>query len=310
MTEEPFEQKSTIYLQILMFIAILVWAFMGFEVAQYRLLNLYIYPFVWLGWATLLFISLLPVLVAISWRMKTSISYTEPNWELRKREVTMTEYKNMTSEYQKAYQHVLSRIDYNLIVILFIVYIAAILFPFVTMQTTITIIAATPVVFGFLFVPYGLLFTNFVFKFIPSEVTTHFSHLEPKKLSRFVKVMSESPGISWAGVQVTIGEVGGYYTIRNPTPLARIEDIEGASRIECELDKTGLLVKVCAYLQLGEGEETVIVDEVPQQMTSYLTAQIVKKALMSYIDAKGEKELLEDVLEDVEEYLKRFATSA
>jgi hypothetical protein len=268
------------------------------------------YPWDWLIWATLLFISFIPVLIAISWRMKTAISYKEPTWNLREREVTMSEYEGMTKEYQKAYQHVLSRIDYPLMVILFIVYLGALLFPFATMQTTISIIAASPFIFGLLFVPFGILFANVMFKFIPNEATPHFSYCPPSELQKFVEPMSLTPGISWAGVRITLGELGGYYSIRNPRPIARIEDIEGVSRIECELDEFGELVKVAAYLQVGEGEETIVVEETPQQLSSYLTATIVKKVLLAYIDVKGEQEILEDLMEDVDSYLKRFANSA
>jgi hypothetical protein len=310
MTELPFEQKSPIYLQVLIFIVVLTWGFMGFEVAQYRLVNLYASPEEWLSWASLLFVSMVPVLVAISWRMKTSISYAEPDWDLREREVTITEYKNMAKEYQRAYRHVLSRIDYPLILLILLLFIVALLFPFVTMQTTISIIAATPVLFGFLFVPFGILFANILFKFIPNEATLHLSYREPNQLQRYVELMSGSPGISWAGVRVTLGEAGGYYTIRSPTPIARVEDIEGVSWIECELDEVGGFVKVSAFLQLGDDEKTLLVEETPQQLTSYLTAQIVKRALLAYIQAKGEQELLEDVLEEVERYLKRFASSS
>lgn len=283
---------------------------MGFEVAQYRLLNLYVYPYVWFFWATLLFLSLMPALAAITWRIKTGISYTEPTWNLREREVMFTEYEEMTKEYQKAYRHVLSIIDYPSIFILIIVYIGAVLFPFVTMQTTTSIIAATPVVFGVLFVPFGILFANVLFRFIPNEATFYFTYPNQKQLRRIIDTMSKSPGISWAGIRVTLGEVEGYYTIRDPTPTARIEDIEGVSWIEFELGETGDLCKFVAYLQLGDGEESIVAEGSLQQLTSYFIAGIVKKILLAYINAKGEQELLADVLEEVESYLNRFRTPA
>jgi hypothetical protein len=306
MTDAPFESKPTIYLQGLIFLIVLAWGFMGFEVAQYRLLNLYEYPLDWFYWATLLFISLLPVLFAIAWRMKTNISYNEPDWDFREREITITEYEGMMKQYQGAYQHVLSMIDYPMIFLLVVLYVGAILFPFVSMQTTIYLIASTPIIFGLLVVPFGIIFANVVFKFIPNEATPYFSYRQPKPLRRTVLLMGRSPGISWAGVRVTLGEAGGYFTIRDPTPVARIEDIESVTRIECELSDEGDITKVVSYLQLDD-EETVVIVETPQQLTQYLTVQIVQKTLLAYIEAKGEKELLEDVLDDVERYLKLFA---
>jgi len=309
MTVEPFEQRSSNYLQVLIFLAVLTWGFMGFEVAQYRLVNLFTAPYVWIFWATLLFISLLPVLVALSWRLKTSVVFDEPEWDLKEREVTVTEYKSMVKDYHRAYQHSLSMVDYPLILLIIFVFLGALFFPFVTLQTSVPIIAATPVIFGFLFVPFGILFANVIFKFIPNSATPVLSFLQPKQIQPFIAIMSQSPGISWAGVQVTLGEAGGYYTIRNPIPIARVEDIEGVSKIECELNEAGELVKVSGYLQLEEKDESFLVEEVPDELTPLLIARIVQKIFHTYIKERGQQELFEDVLEEVESYLKRHASS-
>ncbi|MHA2382327.1 MAG: hypothetical protein ACXACT_07100 [Candidatus Thorarchaeota archaeon] len=309
MTEAPFKQKTTIYLQGLIFLVVIVWGFMGFEVAQYQLLNLYAFPFDWLSWATLLFIGLIPVLTAIIWRMKTTISYSEPDWDFREREITITEYESMMKQYRGAYQQVLSMIDFPMIILLAVLYIGAILLPFVTMGTTIYLIAATPVIFGLLVVPFGIIFANVLFKFIPNDATPFFSYLKPQTLRGIVRVMVQSPGISWAGLRVTIGESEGYFTVRNPIPVARIEDIESVSRIETELSENGTLDKVVSYLQLGD-DETIVFEDSLKELTQYLTVQIVQKTLLTYIEAKGERALLEDVLDDVESYLKRFAPTS
>ena len=307
MTEAPFEHKSTLSLQGLIFLVVLVWGFMGFEVAQYRLLSLYDFPFDWLSWATLLFIGLIPVLVAITWRMKTTISYSEPNWDMRDRQITITEYESMMKQYRGAYQHVLSMIDYPMIFLLVVLYTTGILFPFVSMQTTIYLVAATPVIFGFLMVPFGIIFANVMFKFIPNDATPHFSYHQPKTFRGIVRLMGRTPGISWAGLRITLGEAEGYFTIRNATPVARIEDIEGVSRIETEVSDAGALVKVVSYLQLGDDKETIVFEKDLHELTQYLIAQIVQNTLLLYIEEKGERELLEDVLDDVDSYLKRFA---
>ena len=307
MTEAPFEHKSTLYQQGLIFLVVLVWGFMGFEVAQYRLLNLYDSPIDWLSWATLLFIGLIPVLVAITWRMKAAFTNSEPNWDMREREVTITEYENMMKQYRRSYQQVLSMIDYPMLFLLGVLYFGAILFPFVLMQTTIYLVAATPVIFGLLMVPFGIIFANVMFKFIPNSPPPHFSYHQPKTFRGLVRLMSHTPGISWAGLRIMLGEAGGYFTIRDATPVARIADIESVSRIETEVNEDGAFVKVVSYLQLGDGKETVVFEKAPQELTQYLIAQIVQKTLLLYIESKGERELLEDVLEDVESYLKRFA---
>lgn len=310
MTEAPLDLKSQTYSQGVIFIVVLAWCFMGFEIAQYRLLNLYENPTEWIAWATFLFVSMLPILIGITWRMKTTVSYTEPTWDFREREITIPEYERMMKQYRRAYQHILSIIDFRMIFLAAILFSLAILFPFVLMRTTLHLIAATPVIFGLLVLLFGIVFANFTFKYIPNEATRHFPYLNPFPLRKVVRLMEQAPGISWAGVHTTIGEAGGYFTVREPQPVAHIEDIESAARIECQLSDSGDLVRVVSILQLEGAKESVVADESPDHFTPYLTAQIVQKTLVAYIEARGERELLEEVLEDVENYLKRFAPAS
>jgi hypothetical protein len=82
------------------------------------------------------------------------------------------------------------------------------------------------------------------------------------------------------------------------------------ARVECQLSDSGNLIRIVSVLQLEGSEELVVADESPDQLTSYLVAQIVRKTLLAYIEARGEKELLEEVLEDVENHLKRFSPTS
>ncbi len=310
MTETPLDHKSQTYSQGVTFIVVLAWCFMGFEIAQYRLLNLYELPFEWIAWATFLFVSMLPVLIGITWRMKTRVSYTKPIWDFRDCEITIPEYESMMKQYRRSYQHILSIIDFPMIFIAVILFSVAILFPFVLMNTTIYLIAATPVIFGLLVLLFGIVFANITFKYIPNAATPHFPYLKPDPLRKIVRLIEQAPGISWAGVHTSIGEARGYFTVREPQPLARIEDIESVARIECKLSDSGDLVRVVSILQLEGTDETILVDESLVQITPYLIAQIVQKTLLAYVEARGESELLEEVLEDVENYLRRFAPTS
>lgn len=310
MNNAPLDQKTQLSSQIVIFIIVLAWSFMGFEIAQYRLVNLYEDPVTWISWATLLFISLLPVLIAITWKMKTSISYAEPEWDFRQREITWPEYENMMKQYRGSYQHLLSIIDYPMLGIAALLVCAALFTPFALMRSTIYLITATPTIIGFLVLLFGIVVANLIFKYIPNEATSHFSYLQPNLFRDIVHKMELVPGISWAGVQLTIGEAGGYFTVRNQRPVARIEDIESVSRIECQLNGSAELVRVVSILQLEESRELIVVDEATSEISSYLIAQIVQKTLHSYIEARGEEELLTEVIEEVENYLKRFAPTS
>ncbi len=310
MNAAPIEFKSQFYLKGVTFIVVLAWGFMGFEIAQYHLLNLYENPIEWISWASFLFISILPVLIGISWKMKTDIKYSEPKWDFREREVTISEYEKMIKQYRRAYQIVLSIIDIPSLGITVLLFSTAILAPFVLMRTTFYLIAATPIIFGFLVLLFGVVFTNLTFKYIPNDSTPHFSYTQTSLLSKVVRLIGQSPGISWVGVRIIIGEAGGYFTIREPKPVARIEDIESAARIECQFDDSGDQFRVRSILQLEGSEESVVVDDTPDQLTPYLVAQIVQKTILSYIETRGGSELLEEVLDDLDTYLKRFIPSS
>ncbi len=289
---------------------VLAWGFMGFEIAQYHLLNLYESPFEWISWASFLFISMLPVLIGISWKMKTDITYSEPKWDFREREVTISEYEKMIRQYRQAYQIVLSIIDIPSLGLTVLLFSTAILAPFVLMRTTFYLIAATPIIFGLLLLLFGVVFTNLIFKYIPNDSTPHFPYQQTSPLNKVVRLIEQSPGISWVGVHIIIGEAGGYFTIREPKPVARIEDIESAARIECQLYDPESQFRVRSLLQLEGSGESVVVDISPDQLTPYLVAQIVQKTILAYIEARGGSELLDEVLNDLDTYLKRSVPSS
>ncbi|MFX1484860.1 MAG: hypothetical protein ACFFCP_16910, partial [Promethearchaeota archaeon] len=226
MSKSPIEPRHQLPYQIAMFIIIILWGIMGFEVANGRLLYIYNRPIEWLSWSTLLILAAIPVVITVTWKMKTNISYSEPVWEFREREVSIAEFESMMKQYKKVYQHLLSIIDYPRIFIIIVLSLIGVSFPFYTMRTTYPVIAATPVVFGLLVVLAIILFANVSFKYLSNEATPHFPYHNPRKFRGYVEMMDKSPGISWSGVHITIGWSGGYFTISKPKPIARIEEIE------------------------------------------------------------------------------------
>jgi len=282
---------------------------MGFTMAQFQLLPLYETPLTWIAWAAFILASIIPVITPVTWRMKTQIIYVEPEWDFRKREVSQSEYSEIMKQYRNEYRDYLSIIDYRLLLLAIIISVAAIATPFLLMRTNFFIIAATPVIFGIFVLIFGLVCTSFLFKFIPNEATPHFPVVSEKVLHSSIEMMQTSPGISWAGVSMTLGEASGYYTIRNAIPISRIEGIESVAKIQGSLDESGNVSRIVSTLSLDDSDKPQVIGEHTGDITHKQLAEIVRRTLRAYIEARGEDEILDEVLEEVTHFLKQFDKS-
>lgn len=306
MTEGPIRTASFLNYQILIFIVVFVWALMGFEIAQYQLLTLYETPYTWIAWAVFALVSVIPAITAVTWRMKARVSFIEPEWDFREREISLSEYEQMMKQYLNQYRNFLSFVDSRLIALACFLSVSAVAFPFLLMRTTIILIAATPVIFGFFILIFGLVNSSIIFKFIPNEATLHFPVVPEKILRPSIRIMQTTSGISWAGVSVLLGEASGYYTVRKPTPISRIEGIESAAKIHCIIDEFGNVSKVVSTLSLDDSDTLNIISEASGEISHKQITEIVYKTLQAYIKARGPDEFLDEVLEEVTSFLKRF----
>jgi len=278
---------------------------MGLEVAQFQLLTLYETPYPWISWSVFVLVSIIPAITAVTWRMKTNIVFVEPEWDFREREVSLYEYGNIMKVYRSEYRNFLSTIDSGLILLAWILSIIAVALPFLLMRTTIFLIAATPAIFGLLISIFGLVSSSIMFKFIPNDATPLFPSMSEKILRPSIEIMESVPGISWTGVSVLLGEAFGYYTIREATPVCRIEGIESVAKIQCKLDESNHFSKLSSILTLDDSDAPKIIGETSGEITAKKIAELVLKTLLTYTEAKGADELLDEVLEDVTLFLKR-----
>ena len=100
------------------------------------------------------------------------------------------------------------------------------------------------------------------------------------------------------GIKITIGEADGYYTIRSPRIVARIEEIESAVEIIGVVDESGNITQVYANFQ------TVSLQSESETLTRVYTdpsdiLEIVKESLKHYILASGTNELLDDLADEL-----------
>jgi hypothetical protein len=138
-----------------------------------------------------------------------------------------------------------------------------------------------------------------VFKAIPNTASKEFPKLHPRRFKNSISFLSKLPGIFWAGVRVTIGESGGYYTMRNPVSIARIEGIEGSARLECELDTSGNILLIRPIFELEGLSDATHFAELIQPITTLSTVSLIQEMIHTYIEHSGGEEILEEVLEDI-----------
>jgi hypothetical protein len=291
------------------FFLVIVWAFMGYTMAQFQLLPLYETPHIWIAWAAFILASIIPAITPVVWRMKTQIIYVEPEWDFREREVSQSEYRAMVKQYRNEYRDFLSIVDYRLTLLAIVIALTAIVTPFLLMRTNFFIIAATPVIFGILVLLFGLVCSSILFKSIPNEATPHFPVVTEKVLHSSIERMQTTPGISWAGVSMTLGEASGYYTIRDANPISRIEGVESVAKIRGLLDESGNVSKIVSTLSLDDMDEPKVIEEHIGEATHRQLTEIVHKTLQAYIETRGEDEILDEVLEEVTDFLKQFDDS-
>ena len=306
MTESPIRTDSLLIYQIAIFLIVLIWTFIGIEVAQYQLPLLYESPLTWVIWSVFVFTSFIPVATGLAWRMKTQVRFSQPDWDIREREISLAEYRDMIKQYVREYRNFLSIIDYGLILFACVVSASAVGFPFLLMRMSVLVIAITPMIFGFLVLLFGIIWSSFMFKFIPNDATSCFSIVPTKSLSHIIEMMEGTPGISWVGVSVTLGEAFGYFIVQDASPVSRIEGIESVAKIRGIVGESGHVSKLLSTLELDNEEESQIVVEISGEFTTRVIANTVLKTLQNYLEAKGTDEFIEEVVEEVTAFMKHF----
>jgi hypothetical protein len=309
MVEPPVVIKSTTFYQIVIFLILQTWALMTFEVSQYQMVTLYETPLEWIGWASILFLTLIPMLSITTWKMKDCIQFRKADWNYRLREVNFDEFSQMVKAYNHHYRQIISILDTRILPLAVACYLGSLFLPFALMRSTILLISLTPIIIAVFLVIFGLLFFYLVFKFIPNSATPEFPTYKPLAFRESVRFLAHIPGIYWSGVRLMIGEAGGFYTLRDPHPVARIEGIEGAVRVDCNVLETGSILSMATLFDSENPQESTQIGRIKAPITMLDAAYLIRNTLDTYIKLRGSGDLLEDVLEEVNEYLDKHSDS-
>ena len=300
MSESPLTYKSLTIFYIILVGVIFSWVVFAIGSTQNVLLTLYFGPLDWTLTTTGLLVRMMFTILFNTWVMKHQISFTDPKWIYRDREVDYREFEGVMREYAKEYSHIIAHIDCKLVFLAVILFVAAVSTGALVMVVPFLLLLFIPHVFGLLQVLFGVTFSVLTYRAVPTDASQQFPFDTPRKFRNAIRVLWNTPGISWVGVGISIGEAGGYYTIRCPTVVARIDGIESVARIEAEIDRLGRFIKAVSVMNFepAEGRWTVETDTTCG-VTPETLRGLVKRTLQAYVAAKGANPLLEEILDEL-----------
>jgi hypothetical protein len=300
-SEDPVQFGSLARYQFILFVVILFWAFLGFAFAQTSLVVVVSNPYSWLVSSVGVVVSLFPPILLISWRAKQEVKLNNPKWETKTQEVDLPEFKQMMGELSKQYTYLIARCDLILLLITIMIVAFAVGAPFLLLTAGLLILTSYPFLFGVMILVYGIVLASFLQRALPNSATSQFPFHSPRRFKKAIRMMDRIPGVAWTGVSVEIGESMGYYTLRNPVAVARVEGIEGAARIEAVTDRFGRFVEAVSTISLEPTQDSVVirVNPLTGNVTPCDLTNLVRRTLEAYVAAKGSNEILEEILEEL-----------
>jgi len=272
---------------------------MSITISQQLLVSTVTNPVIWTLTSTAVLVSLLFPCLLLSWKLKNQIIFEEPTWDFRIREVPFHEYEGMMKDYMREYSFLLSHvIRIDLAILLFLGTFGTST-PYI-LRISIPALLLSPYAYGALVILFGIVLVHLLFHAIETDATDHFPFSPPSRFRKAIKELSSFPGISWIGIRMAIGEAAGYYTIRDPVVVGRIEAIESNARLDGIVDKYGTLREITGYLSLQSDEETITKTiRTDTEFSRPKVLELIRWMVREYISAKGDDGLLADVVDDL-----------
>lgn len=300
MSADPIVYRSLVPYYVLMFAVLVTWTVIGEELSQYGLLAAVSDPMGWARMAAAIMGTMFVPVAVLSWKMKQQVSVTSLDWKLHEREIEYSEFEALLKSYYKAYSHLMSRIGWIPVAITLGIVIATVTLPYAVVAYVPQVIGIAPYLFGFLLLPFGLLAGRAVYMAAPNDASIEFPSIASRHIWRAVELLEVASGLSWAGLRLTIGEAAGYFTVRNPRAVGRIEGIESSAWIEVVVDEKGHPIDAAARVTLSSREQEI---RRPTPATGELVRgeleDIIRACLRTYVSDRGSDELLDGIMEDL-----------
>ncbi len=298
MSDEPLTFKPTWPYLLVLASTLLVWTVLAIEITGVFLVIAYQQLDTWIAISSIFLVTPIIPLLIITRSFKRSIEYNDVEWDFKERDVTYSEYQLMMRDYTKGYSMVLQNTPYFKIIASIIIAIVAVLHLYIIIALDELLLVFFPYSFGVLLLLYGLLLTQSIYNMTPTDAGIHFPYTPPSVVESAIRIFEQILGISWTGIKITIGEAAGFFTVRSPRIVARIEEIESAVEIECVIDEHGQPKRILSRfdnIQSSKIGEIISIDYTkPDDILN-----VVRESVKSYIQSTGSTELLEDLIDEL-----------
>ncbi|MHA2070984.1 MAG: hypothetical protein ACW985_04250 [Candidatus Thorarchaeota archaeon] len=301
MTKEPVSYSSLLPYNILLIAVLLIWVFAGIEVSSYLVVRLYSDPFVWFAYTISIMLAMAPILWAIARIMKHRVSFNpDVEWDYHNQELEYDEFSKMIADYTSGYSHLISRNDHRLLAAALVMMATAVIFPVSLAAVSVSLVFILPFTYGGLELVYGILLTSYFYRSISNEASAHFHYENPARLKGACKLLEDTPGFTMVGVGFSMGESGGYYAIRSPAAIGRIEGIEAVAKVEIAVaDISPPLTAFGTVSSAAENDASKRMMELqPGDELSQLEG-MVRWCITTYIEEHGSNEILDDLMEEL-----------
>lgn len=300
MSKEVVVYKSLLPYYVIAFLVLLLWVVAGEEFSQSGLLTAWSDPGRWIILTAAVMGTMLAPLVLLSWRMKQRVSVGPIQWNFEESEIKYDEFEHVVAEYTKGYSHLQSRFDVPLALLTTTIAVIALLLPLMIVDYFQQASGWAPYLFGLLLMAFGLAILRVVFLVVPNDATVSFPVVRARPLSSAVESLENTLGVSWAGVRLSIGESGGYYTLRSPHAVGRIEGIENSAWVEVEFDKSAEPSSVVAKVSLESGIMEFAAPLMDHSASlQRVLKEMVSKCVAEYVKAKGSDEILDELMTEL-----------
>ncbi|RDE11507.1 MAG: hypothetical protein C4K47_09745 [Candidatus Thorarchaeota archaeon] len=299
-SKEVVVYRSLLPYYALVLVVLLIWIVAGEELSQSVLLTAWSDPGGWFVLAAAVMATMLAPLILTSWRMKLQVSVSPIEWHLEEREIEYGEFEHLAGDYTRAYSHLQSRFDIPLVLMAAAVAAIALLLPLIIVEQFQQASGWAPHVFAMLLMVLGLTVLRVAYMALPNDATPSFPLIKARPLRAAVDLLRDTVGISWAGIRLSIGESAGYFTLRSPGAVGRIEGIENSAWVEVQADKLGVPFEAVAKVKL-DSEEMKLVAPQAENGTSIHNQldELVRSCIAEYVKAKGSDEILDEVMAEL-----------
>lgn len=286
------------YYYIAFFAIIIAWTLIGYGITQNMLVTMLLDPSLWILNIAILVTSLPIPIGIVVWRLKDDIGTVNPEWNYVNRDVEMQEYSRMVNDYNSAYPFLMAKTHFERLLMVLLSGMLCVFFPLVLSFISIDALFVSPHLEGGLLVIYGIFLISFLAAAIPGPISHEFpfqkTSIWPKAIAELIQI----PAIYWIGIRLKIGEWKGYFTLREPHLVARIEGIQSIFALSFDVNDKGRIVALSVVNESNNEKLSSISPIIDPSLDAIKST--IKKCLLLYREASEEKGFLDDIINELD----------